>query len=491
MPINYLYKEIDAMQYVGLNRLHLHLTDAAGWRLEIKSRPRLTDIGAWRTDWNWKTWWNSERLYSNAEQGKGGFYTQEEMRALIKYATEHGVEIIPEIEFPAHSEVVIAAYPEVGYNHAELDMLSDSTYNLMRDVLSEVASIFPSRYIHVGGDEAGTQHEIQPEGMRHIKHIVDSLGRKMIVWDEALTDNPSDSDMVIMVWRNIDIARKAVALGHDIILCPGKYCYLDKAQDAPINEPASAGGYLPVDSVYMMPNPLGTVTSPHLLGVQGNLWTEYIPTAEHAEYMLWPRAYAIAEMCRQGLTSDRDVTTFHKRALDTCDYLRNNLHINTFDLHHETGERKSSYPKSLPYTIHYNTPAHKSYPGRGDTTLCDGKMGGWSNNDGTWQGFIGQEGMDVTLDLGRLQKIHNVCGDFLQSCGPEIFFPYTIIISISNDGEHFSVLEQKDHADIYAVNQEEYHQLGWKGTAKARYVRFQALMGYKQGWVFCSEIILR
>lgn len=491
MPISYLYKEVDAMEHFGLNRMHLHLTDAAGWRIEIKSRPRLTDVGAWRTARDWNTWWNGERRYSDSTHGFGGFYSHEEMKALVEYAKQHHVEIIPEIEFPAHSEETIAAYPEIGFNHAELNMKSDATYQLMRDVLEEVAEIFPSKYIHIGGDEASTQRDLQPEGMRRIKNITDSLGKKMIVWDEALTNEPSDSDMIIMVWRSLEIAKKAVALGHDVILCPGKYCYLDKAQDSPENEPASAGGYLPIDSVYLMPNPFGKESSNHILGIQGNLWTEYIPEAEHAEYMLWPRAFAIAEIGRVGLTDKRNAKSFHKRAIEACKYLKNTLNINAFDLQREIGERSCKVAKSIHFSIHYNTPAHEAYPGNGGKTLCDGVIGGWNNNDGKWQGFIGSQGMDIILDLGKVKRIKDVVGDFMQSCGPDIFFPHGIVISISTDGENYKLLSKKDFSGIYAAKREDYRQLGWTGRAKARYIRLQAFRGERQGWIFCSEIIVR
>lgn len=500
LPINYLYKEIDALSRFGLNRLHLHLTDAAGWRMEIKSRPRLTEVGAWRTHKTWSEWWQGDRGYSDSSVGFGGYYTQDELRHLVVYAALRGVEIVPEIEFPAHSEEVVAAYPEVGNSKAELDMSNPATYRLMRDILEEVADVFPSRYIHVGGDEAATQHDLQPEGMRRMKQIVDSLGREMIVWDEALTDNPCDSDMVIMVWRDVSTALKAARLGHKVILCPGKYCYLDKAQDAPLTQPRAAGGYLPLDSVYGLPNPLDdTSLGDRLLGVQANVWTEHIDNPNYLEYMLWPRAFAIAELGREGLTQKRDYGAFRRRALKAVDCLHKEFSINAFDLSREIGERKNTVSavegETLAETdekvcVTYNTTPHRAYPGSGDRCLVDGFLGGWNNNDGRWQGFIGRGGMDVTLDLGSRQNIGSISGDFLQSCGPEIFFPYKIQIEVSDNGENFCLLYEKEYKDIYAVEFEDYRQLGWRGEAEARYVRLKALPGARQGWVFCSEIIV-
>lgn len=499
MPFSFLKKEIDAMKYAGLNRMHLHLTDGPGWRMEIKSRPLLTEIGAWRTDSLLDDWWNGSRKFADATNGYGGYYTQDQLRELVIYAAEKGIDIMPEIEFPAHSEAAIAAYPETGFNNAEFDMQKESTYALMRDVLEEVADVFPSPFLHVGGDEAATQHEIQPSAMRRIKNIVDSLGRRMVVWDEALTDEPCDSDIVIMVWRNPATAIEAAALGHDVVLCPGKYCYFDKAQDAPLTQPRGAGGYLPVDSVYAIPDAFGAVSdSGHLLGIQGNIWTEYVPTPQHAEYMLWPRAYAISELGRHGLSAPRDPEGFHARAIKVSDYLRDTLGINAFDLRNEAGERSyempagtisreadGKYPK-----VTYITEAHRAYPGHGNITLVDGEIGGWNNTDGRWQGFLGSKGMEIIIDLGKKKQLSGLEGDFMQSCGPEIFFPYTLEIQISDDCKKFKPLFSREYADIYAVKHQDYQRLGWKGSCKARYIRIKALPGPKRGWVFSSEILV-
>lgn len=492
MPLPYLYKEVDALAHFGMNRLHLHLTDDAGWRMEIKSHPRLTDIGAWRPAKRWEDWNASGKGYSDSQNGFGGFYTQEELRELVAYAALRGVEIVPEIEFPAHSAEVVAAYPEVGNEKNELNMRKPETYRLMRDVLEEVARVFPSEYIHMGGDEAATQHELQPDGMRKIKQIIDSLGRKMIVWDEALTDNPSDSDMVVMVWRNISTAQRAAQLGHEVILTPGKYCYLDKAQDCPATEPKAAGGCLSADDVYDLPNPFDEGLAHKLLGVQGNLWTERMDNAEYAEYMLWPRAFAIAELGRIGLDTRRDHGAFRQRAIEAATFLRDSLHINAFDLQHEGGPRHVRPQTTLsPATkLTYNTLPHKAYAGSSADCLTDKVCGGWNFGDGTWQGFLGRGGMDVTIDLGKTCDIKSVKGDFLQCCGPEIFFPYNMTVTVSSDGINYQPLYNGQYADIYSLKHEDYQQLGWQGKASARYIRMQALPGPKQGWVFCSEVMV-
>ena len=279
-----------------------------------------------------------------------------------------------------------------------------------------------------------------------------------------------------------------------MILTPGKWCYLDKAQDAPHTQPRAAGGYLPIDSVYALPNPFGANTS-HLLGVQGNLWAEKVPTPQHAEYMIWPRAYAIAELGRHGLTAERHFAAFHQRALAATTWLRDTLGINAFDLSQEIGERTvdAATHAAAPcdVTITYNTQPHRAYPGSGNRCLIDGIFGGWNNNDGRWQGFIGRKGMDVTIDLGHTTKLRSIAGDFMQSCGPDIFFPHRLVITVSKDGHTFHPLFDHQNDDIYAVRNEDYQQLAWQGKTSARYIRIQALPGPKQGWVFCSEIMIK
>lgn len=502
MPVDDVKRQIDAMQMCNLNILHLHLTDAAGWRIEIKGYPRLTQVGAWRTHHLWKTWWNGDRGYTDTatqptQTAYGGYYTQEQLRDLVHYADERGITIVPEIEFPAHSEEVIAAYPELGYNHAEMDMQKPVVYQFMRDVLTQVAEIFPSPYLHLGGDEAATQHSLQPEGMRRLNAIVRELGRDMVVWDEALSTDPADSSMIIMVWRNPQTAQKALDLGHRVVFSPGAYCYLDKYQDAPPTQPEAMGGYLTLHSMYdsiahAVQQPM--LQHPRMLGLQANLWTEYIPTVRHAEYMLWPRALVIAEGGMKGT----DMHTvgwqqFRRKALRTVKQLQG-MGLNPFPLNKEAGQRRE-YCKPVRNSVSRNCNVsylnryHKAYTAAGDATLTDGRRGGWSNTDGRWQGFIGSKGMDVVIDLKRIRSIRSVKADFMQIVEPDIFLPARIIISVSTDGEHFTQLCDRqydyDNAPVTIATR------SWQGKSSARYLRFQALPGSRQGWIFCDEIIVK
>lgn len=485
MPLEDVKRQVDAMSRFGLNVLHLHLTDAAGWRMEIKKYPRLTEVGAWRPVHDWETWWNGTRAYGGDH---GGYYTQDELRHLVAYAAERGVTIVPEIEFPAHSEEVVAAYPHLGYNHAELDMEKDSVYVFLRDVLEEVAEVFPSPYLHLGGDEAATQHDLQPEGMRRVRRIVEGLSRRMVVWDEAFADDVQDTGMVIMVWRDIHTAARARALGHDVVLSPGRWLYLDKAQDAPPTQPRSMGGYLPLDSIYALPlSEVKAQTGGRLLGVQANLWTEYMPSVVQAEYMLWPRAYAVSRLA-QGLGPDR------KAELAATRWLRDTLGVNAFDLSREIGQRPEhgrpvrSLATARP--VRYLHRYHAYYPAAGEGSLTDGLRGGWSNLDGRWQGFIGQAGLDVVIDLGRVRRVSQVEADFLQSCGPEIFLPGTFRLTGSLDGTTYFLLHNEE--GIASDDQEEIRRLTWRGPKhRLRYLRVQALPGPRQGWVFCDEVVVR
>ncbi len=253
LSIDFLKRHIDILAGYKINRLHLHLTDAAGWRMEIKKYPRLTEFAAWRPQENWKDWWFGERLY--AEEGSagayGGYYTQEELRGLVEYAAERGMMIVPEIEMPAHSEEVLTAYPELScthepYRQSDFCPGNPATYEFLENVLLEVMDVFPSEYIHIGGDEAGKASwrscplcqrkmaelgledvdELQAHLVAHMGRFLAEHGRKLIGWDEILDETLTEGSTV-MVWRGIEIAGKAARMGYDVVLSPGSHCYFD------------------------------------------------------------------------------------------------------------------------------------------------------------------------------------------------------------------------------------------------------------------------
>lgn len=522
-PIDYLRKQIDVLASYKINRLHLHLTDAAGWRMEIKRYPRLTSFAAWRTDSLWKTWWNNgERHY--AQEGTpgayGGYYKQSELKELVAYAAERGITIVPEIEMPAHSEETLTAYPELScthepYKQADFCPGSVATYDFLENVLKEVMEVFPSHDIHVGGDEAaksswpdcplcqqkmkelglGNVDGLQAHLIAHMDKFLQENGRRLVAWDEVLTPT-LPKDATVMLWRGLDAAKQAARQGNDVVLSPGAYCYLDSYQDAPHTQPEAIGGYLTLERVYSYVSDDGMTAeeAAHIRGVQGNLWAEYIPTTQHNEHMLYPRALAIAEIGWNG-TREKNYPDFRRRALQQVEWLRNEKSVNAFDLKNEAGERtEKSQPvkhKALNAKVTYNKPWHEAYPAAGATTLTDGLRGGWANNDGRWQGFIGKSCFDVTIDLGSVQRVGSVACDFMQACGPEIFYPSAYIVSLSTDGNNFSeVYHHKEKSE--KTIQPDVRTYQWKGKATpARYVRVQAEPSTFGGWLFADEIIVK
>lgn len=516
-PLSFLKKQIDVMSSYKINRLHLHLTDAAGWRMEIKRYPRLTGFAAWRPEKSWKTWWNGNRLY--AEEGTpgayGGYYTQEELRGLVQYAVERGITIVPEIEMPAHSEEVLTAYPELScthepYKQADFCPGSVATYDFLENVLKEVMDVFPSEYIHVGGDEAAKaswpscplcQHKMKELGLKevddlqthliaHMGRFLRSHGRRLVGWDEVIAPG-LDQTSTVMVWRGAEYARTAAELGYDVVMAPGTHCYLDYYQDAPPSQPEAIGGYLTLEKVYSF-NPqegLSAEAQKHIKGVQGNLWTEYIPSESHVEYMFYPRLLALAEIGWNG-TAEKNFKEFRTRALQQTTLLRSRG-VAAFDLAQEKGERvermRPVKHKALKALVCYNAPYSDKYAAGGDVALTDGLRGGWANNDGRWQGFIGAGGLDVTIDLGRTQRIRRVATNFMQACGPEIFYPSAYVVSVSTDGKTFREVGRKERASEKTTHPDvELWQ--WQGSAQARYVKVQASPSSFGGWLFADEI---
>lgn len=552
--LDFVKKQIDVLASYKINRLHLHLTDAAGWRMEIKRYPRLTSIGAFRTFDSWKTWWNGREEFGGvndplrrkyAEEGQegacGGYYTQDELRGLVKYAAERGITIIPEIEMPAHSEEALTAYPEYScthepYKQADFCPGNAGTYDFLENVLKEVMDVFPSVYIHVGGDEAAKAswadcpccrqkmkelgiisdtsvranneqlHKLQAHLIAHMGDFLLANNRKLIGWDEVIDENLS-KNTTVMVWRNADFAADAVRNGYSVILSPGSHCYLDGYQDAPNLQPEAMGGFTPLEKVYnFIPGEVLTQQEREnfVVGVQGNLWTEYVPTEAQVEYMLYPRMLALAEIGWNG-TAEKDYADFHKRALAEVNELRANG-VNAFDLKNEIGNRKEfttpirhkasgckvTYSADAPY----NT---SSYAAAGDATLTDGLRGSWSYGDHRWQGFISggkksENGttprFDATVDLGKTMSFKSVSTDFMQMCGPEIFYPEDYIVSVSSDGVNFKEIGRMHHASERTVNPDVL-TFSVKANAKARYIRVQATPSTFGGWLFADEIVVK
>ena len=518
----FIKKQIDALAYYKINRLHLHLTDAAGWRLEIKKYPLLTDFAAWRTDPTWKKWWNGGRKYLRYDEpgASGGYYTQDDIREILAYARQHYITVIPEIEMPSHSEEVLAAYPQLScsgepYKNSDFCVGNEETFTFLENVLTEVMELFPSEYIHVGGDEAGKsawktcpkcqkrmkdEHlanvdELQSYLIHRIEKFLNNHGRRLLGWDEILQGGIAPN-ATVMSWRGEEGGIAAVTSGHHAIMTPGAYCYLDSYQDAPYSQPEAIGGYLSLKKVYAydpVPASLTAEQAKLVYGVQGNLWVEYIPTPEHVEYMIYPRILALAEVAWSA-PERKSWSDFHTRALSAvADLQKKGYH--PFDLSKEIGSRPESLQPvshlALGKKVIYNSPYSSHYPAQGNTALTDGIRGDWTYGDGSWQGFISDNRLDVTIDMEKETPIHSVTAAFMQVVGAEVFLPETVIISISDDGINFTEL-QKQHFEVSKETPIRFTDISWQGEAKGRYVRYQAQAGSEfGGWIFTDEIIVK
>ena len=518
----FIKKQIDALAYYKINRLHLHLTDAAGWRLEIKKYPLLTDFAAWRTDPTWKKWWNGGRKYLRYDEpgASGGYYTQDDIREILEYARQHYITVIPEIEMPSHSEEVLAAYPQLScsgepYKNSDFCVGNEETFTFLENVLTEVMELFPSEYIHVGGDEAGKsawktcpkcqkrmkdEHlanvdELQSYLIHRIEKFLNNHGRRLLGWDEILQGGIAPN-ATVMSWRGEEGGIAAVTSSHHAIMTPGAYCYLDSYQDAPYSQPEAIGGYLPLKKVYAydpVPASLTAEQAKLVYGVQGNLWVEYIPTPEHVEYMIYPRMLALAEVAWSA-PERKSWPDFHTRALSAvADLQKKGYH--PFDLSKEIGSRPESLQPvshlALGKKVTYNSSYSPHYPAQGNTALTDGIRGDWTYGDGSWQGFISDNRLDVTIDMEKEPLTHPITAAFMQVVGAEVFLPETVIISISDDGINFTEL-QKQHFEVSKETPIRFTDISWQGEAKGRYVRYQAQAGSEfGGWIFTDEIIVK
>ena len=518
----FVKKQLDAMAYFKMNRLHWHLTDGAGWRIEIKKYPRLTSFAAWRPFDKLNDWWVGGRTFCEQDDPRavGGYYTQDDIREVVAYAAERHITIIPEIEMPGHSEEVLATYPELScsgkpYVNADFCIGTEKTFEFLENVLLEVIDLFPSEYIHIGGDEASKsswktcprcqkrmadEHlnsvdELQSYMIHRIEKFLNDHGRKIIGWDEIIEGGLSPT-ATVMSWRGEEGGIKAVKAGNQAIMTPGKYCYLDAFQDAPNTQPMAIGGYLTLEKVYSfepVPDSLSTKEAELILGVQGNLWTEQIPPPEHYEYMIYPRILALAEI-GWSPSEVKKWDNFHTRALQAVNILREQGY-NPFPLEKEIGDKPESYQKvnhlAIGKKVTYANLYSNHYAAQGEKTLVDGVRGGWMYNDDRWQGFIDCD-FDVTIDLGKETDIKQVCAEFIQLKGPYVWLPKQVIISSSVDGEHYDTLATVDNDISPDIETLQFKEFGWEGNAKARYIRYKALSnGIAGGWLFTDEIRIK
>lgn len=577
-------KLMNVMSYYKLNTLHLHLTDAGGWRLQIDKYPKLTQEGAFRTQSDWREWWDNGKdrqyLKEGTEGAYGGYYTKDDIRDMLAYAAEKHITIIPEIEFPAHSDEVFVAYPELccaGKSHTSGDFCigNPKTFEFMENVLTEVIELFPSEYIHIGGDEAGKNtwktcpkcqalmkkeklanvDELQSYMIRKAEEFLNSKGRRLIGWDEILEGGLAP-EATVMSWRGEAAGFKSARMGHDVIMTPGNYMYFDFYQADPRYQPVAIGGYTPIRKVYNYnPIPQDSLTAEeakHFLGVQANTWTEYIPTPEHLEYMMFPRALAVAEI---GWTPQekRDWQDFKPRVNAHIPVLQQ-MGLNPFPLSNElefdmavdTIQKEirvtmdaEKYPAEIHYTTDGSTPTASSpiyqepivvkdsakivagifvngqlqdrvseqhvdyHKGIGksirfNSRLYPGYMAGGIN--AIINGYKGgltyldqrwqgyTDNLDCVIDLGEVMDLHQVSSKWMQLTGPGVYQPEKVEVLTSEDGKNFTSQGVIPTTIPQDKSDLTFQEYTFQGNWKARYVQLKAQN--PKGFIFVDEIVI-
>lgn len=577
-------KLLDAMAYYKLNTLHMHLTDAGGWRIQMDKYPKLTSETAFRTESDWRKWWDGgDRKYlSEGTPGAyGGYYTKDDIHELVAYAAERHINILPEIEFPGHSEEVLFAYPELScsgkpYKNGDFCIGNEKSFTFMEDVLGEIIELFPSEYIHVGGDEAGKtawktcpkcQALMKKEGMKHVDELqsymihraeeyLNSKGRKLIGWDEILEGGLAP-EATVMSWRGESGGIKSARMGHDVVMTPGNYLYFDFYQADPKTQPYAIGGYTPIKKVYSYnPVPVDSLTteeSKHIVGVQANTWTEYITTPEHLEYMMFPRALALAEIAwtPQELRSWEDfkprvnahIPQLQKMGLHPftlSDELEVTMSVDTVKKQIEVLLDAEKYPAEIHYTTDgsvptatssiykapiivrdsahivaaifkdgqlQGTPTEKKVdyhrginkPIHYNSKLYGGYMAGGMNAllDGYRGGLTYLDGrwqgyldnLDCVVDMEEVTDIHNVSILFMQLIGPGVFQPKDVEMLVSEDGENFTSCGIVPTTIPADDPNLLFQEYRFDGNWKTRYIRIKAPRTNK-GFTFTDEIVI-
>ena len=479
-PLDSVKVYIDMMALHNMNQFHFHLSEDQGWRVEIKKYPELTEIGAYR---NGTVIGHNGNLYDTTRYG--GFYTQDELHDLIQYAAERHINIIPEIDLPGHMQAALACYPQLGCTGGPYEVwkrwgISDDVLcagneeamQFVEDVLNEVMDVFPSPYIHIGGDECpkvrwekcpkcqakikelgikaddkfSAEDYLQSYVMNRMAKVVEARGRRVIGWDEILEGNVSET-AIIMSWRGTEGGIEAARKGHDVIMTPSSHLYFDYYQSEDIaSEPMCIGGYLPVERVYEfqpLPEELTPEQQKHIIGVQANIWTEYIAHFWHVQYMALPRMDALTEL-QWNNPQERDFETFVERCRKMAQL---------YDLYHYTYADHIFNPQVWTDTVAPNLatgkpitlreqPAEK-YSYEGAMLLNNGELGRGAYNSGRWLGFCGYP-LDAVIDLGQAAEMKHVRFHALVNKGAWIYNPSLATVLVSDDGESFREVAQKE-----------------------------------------------
>ena len=534
---------IDMLALHNINRFHWHLTDDQGWRIEIKKYPLLTQIGSKRAQ-------TVIGHNSGKYDGKpySGFYTQQQIRDIVKYAADRYITIVPEIDLPGHMQAALAAYPDMGCTGGPYEVWqkwgvsdnvlcagNDKTLTFIDNVLKEITQLFPSKYIHVGGDECpktqwqkcpkcqarikalnleakdghSAEERLQSYIITHASNYLKSLGRNTIGWDEILEGGLAEG-ATVMSWRGESGGIAAAKQHHDVVMTPNSYLYFDYYQSLDkANEPLAIGGYLPLETVYSyepMPKELTADEARHIIGVQANIWTEYMPTFKQMQYMALPRMAALSEV-QWSQPALKDYTSFTNRLTEFThlyDRLGYNyakhlynvaIHVDSDNkwreilIHMTTagnaeirytldgteptansalytgaivlqksakiraaafrnGKRSSvtsqdiSFNKATACPVELLQPTHKNYTYKGGATLTDGLLGDKGFGTGRWLGFSGND-LEAVIDLKQNTDVSSVSLNTCVDKGSWIFDARNIEVSVSADGKSFTKVASK------------------------------------------------
>ncbi|SIN65589.1 glycoside hydrolase family 20 protein [Chitinophaga niabensis] len=529
-PVSFVKHFIDILAQYKYNNFHWHLTDDQGWRIEIKKYPGLQSVAAWRDE----TLIGHKKELPHRFDGirYGGYYTQEEVKDVIAYATARRINVIPEIEMPGHALAALAAYPSLGctggpYKTATFwgifdDVFcagKDSTFNFLEDVLDEVIALFPSPYIHIGGDECPKtrwnacplcqlrmQQEKLPDAdalqsyfIKRINKYVRSKGRKIIGWDEILEGGLAE-DATVMSWRGTESGA-----AKQVIMTPEDELYFDHYQSLYTEEPLAAGGYTPLQEVYAY-EPLKDVK-----GIQGQLWSEYLPTAAQAEYMLLPRAIALAEVAwspqhvkdyfgfvrrlkKQSIQFNEDISykekVVYKEKLLITLQGRAAIYYTTDGSVPDAKSKKYSGPiaitrscvlkaknedriftqafnihKAVGATVTLAQPPNTRYTGNSNI-LVNGIFGSNRYNDQQWLGFSGRD-LDAVIDLGAIRTIQQVGANILNYHWQRMWEPVSLKFYTSEDGMNYKLVAEENSFPMNGINNIRLKV----GAVKARYLK--------------------
>ncbi len=567
-PISFVKKYIDVLALYKMNTFHWHLTDDQGWRIEIKKYPLLTQIGSSRketiVDKNFEPFVGDGKPVS-------GFYTQAEIKEIVQYASQRHITVVPEIEMPGHAQAALAAYPEYSCRKTSSEVLTkwgegydvfctdEKSIRFLEDILDEVFALFPSTYIHIGGDEVSkkrwkecpvcqknckdhhlkNEEELQSYFIRQIDAYITQKGRQTIGWDEILEGGLAPN-AAVMSWRGVEGGIAAARLKHKVVMSPGTHCYFDHYQGNPHSEPLAIGGFTPVEKVYAykpIPDSLHDEERNYVQGAQANLWTEYMATEQHVEYMLLPRLCALSEVLWTG-DNRPGFADFSKRLRGHFDFLSGlgyHYSPSIFDVSAESvvqmGKAKvdlhSTYSdgeirywfvgedakgmntyqgkpilidtngilaaqyfendKAMGHIFTQSFLIHQAlgksitssiepspyYKTGGLPALLDGKAGMMPRVSSEWLGWSGKS-PDITIDLGETSSCHTLEVYTLQEENNWIYLPTALEVQLSDDGKKFTTVGSLDAGAIANAYQAGNPlRLSWSDR-QARYVKLKA-----------------